>query len=1061
MMRRGVVLAVGLVGCVCANACPPDEDLSALCSGDPVELPFFIGKAQECLLGPSRVSHAADLPLSKMKHDLLPQFAAARHAILVAAMTSIPGQPSIANVNEVPTETVISHASCVKVSVAVADRIARSEAVARYRALRDCGERALLRLPAHGSSPNSDASVENIVMHVSSSLAQNSQMHVDFLCSVLDPPAMWQQARDALTNASNMDSAEDTCPSLDKDTGSAAREAGANGCSREGGPGSDSAVACTVETWRTTCSNASATDRTVALQMRSPKAAAALDTVLRQAWGHVEEFVSNEAISASLALMGGAGPLHMFFDPVSKKMIDNHQQLHKRISGRMLEGWSAPRIALDARNMHAENKAIIACRSNIETCAPEAIAAVERIFVDVLLRPPDDGALAAYTPQVQSTGSWLFVRRDLLDSAEYAEVCKGGPRAAPRPTCLQAKQIVNRMYQDALGRGVDEGGLGYMRQVALAERTATEVRRELETSNEYMAMSAGPKRTAVAAVTMIRAHYADCGGELGELRGVEGGSSAPAQNWSEAYWNGRWCDRRGCDDSGREKCGVFPAAAYQLVQARVWGGVEIKELLREDEQGRAVAVKEELLLRFDAALGELTRSYVDLLGRFPDVAALLNVGRQLADEVMASESNRGGVLSSVKSDLEASGERAEKLALASSLSHGDAKVWRDRASILAGLLVRKGIELPRSVAACFSLDKGVWRLVDERSSSTSFVSALSGMLGVGGTECGRVGTLVKILQETWNAQAPLLGAVPQGQGGGAREGEAEEGCLTPVALYVHQRPHYFAQVLEALSHVEGIGRVCALIVSLDSVNTEMIDLALAIDFAPVRLIFHPVREDLVPMAPVVAIKKHWIWLQDQVWTQVAETRAHKGHVALLEEDHIVTRDYLTVLTRLVRMQDHHCPACWGVTVRWGCMHDNDADVRKVCRSHSVINTGIAFSRDTYDAIKASDFENFADGWDWALFHLAQTGQIGGRDMMLGPAVSRVSNIGREGATVSADAADPHVLKQLNYNNVGNQSVAVEEMYLHVADGAVEGDRQYTPPCWEPLYLGSVGFISQV
>ena len=293
------------------------------------------------------------------------------------------------------------------------------------------------------------------------------------------------------------------------------------------------------------------------------------------------------------------------------------------------------------------------------------------------------------------------------------------------------------------------------------------------------------------------------------------------------------------------------------------------------------------------------------------------------------------------------------------------------------------------------------------------------------------------------------------------QGEAEEGCLTPVALYVHQRPHYFAQVLEALSHVEGIGRVCALIVSLDSVNTEMIDLALAIDFAPVRLIFHPVREDLVPMAPVVAIKKHWIWLQDQVWTQVAETKAHKGHVALLEEDHIVTRDYLTVLTRLVRMQEQHCPACWGVTVRWGCMHDNDADVRKVCRSHSVINTGIAFSRDTYDAIKASDFEQFADGWDWALFHLAQTGQIGGRDMMLGPAVSRISNIGREGATVSPDAADPHVLKQLNYNNVGNQSVAVDELYLHVPDGAVEGDRQYTPPCWEPLYLGSVGFISQV
>ena len=37
--------------------------------------------------------------------------------------------------------------------------------------------------------------------------------------------------------------------------------------------------------------------------------------------------------------------------------------------------------------------------------------------------------------------------------------------------------------------------------------------------------------------------------------------------------------------------------------------------------------------------------------------------------------------------------------------------------------------------------------------------------------------------------------------------------------------------------------------------------------------------------------------------------------------------------------------------------------------------------------KKSDFEAFGDGWDWSLFHLAQTGQMS--DMMLGPAVSRV------------------------------------------------------------------------
>jgi hypothetical protein len=34
-----------------------------------------------------------------------------------------------------------------------------------------------------------------------------------------------------------------------------------------------------------------------------------------------------------------------------------------------------------------------------------------------------------------------------------------------------------------------------------------------------------------------------------------------------------------------------------------------------------------------------------------------------------------------------------------------------------------------------------------------------------------------------------------------------------------------------------------------------------VDFAPVRMLFHPPREDLVAMEPVLAIKAHWRWLQ--------------------------------------------------------------------------------------------------------------------------------------------------------------------------------------------------------
>jgi hypothetical protein len=220
------------------------------------------------------------------------------------------------------------------------------------------------------------------------------------------------------------------------------------------------------------------------------------------------------------------------------------------------------------------------------------------------------------------------------------------------------------------------------------------------------------------------------------------------------------------------------------------------------------------------------------------------------------------------------------------------------------------------------------------------------------------------------------------------------------------------------------------------------------------MVFHPVDDDLLVLQAVVAIKKHWIWLQDALWTRLPETKDHTGHIALLEEDHLVTPDYLLVLARLVELQRTECAGCWGVTVRWACMHDDDKDARKLCRSHSVINTGIAFDRSTYEAIKASDFEAFNDGWDWSLFHLSQTGQM--RDMMLGPAVSRISNIGRLGATVTEDGQDPHLQRQLQYNKVGDEGLAIrpEALWIHS-----EAQHQYTPPAWEPLFVGGIGFIA--
>jgi hypothetical protein len=110
-------------------------------------------------------------------------------------------------------------------------------------------------------------------------------------------------------------------------------------------------------------------------------------------------------------------------------------------------------------------------------------------------------------------------------------------------------------------------------------------------------------------------------------------------------------------------------------------------------------------------------------------------------------------------------------------------------------------------------------------------------------------------------------------------------------------------------------------------------------------------------------------------------------------------EILRVMQILLEEKQKACPNCWGVCARYSCSNAQDVDTRKLCASFSFINTGIAFNRSTYEQIRASTFESFPDGWDWSLFHLVQTGQIGG--MMLGPAVSRLENLGKEGATVNS------------------------------------------------------------
>ena len=1026
----GIAFGLGLVlvvyGRVAAGHLPaPSHDTECprpdvLCQQGPFQRTYLVGKASACLLGSAvwepleafrRHAPASWAPHSDSgiggEADLHNVVRHVQRATMLAA-----GVPSGA--------ALFDSASCSALYASLSEQTRISRVSVRFHELQNCGMRALQRV----APPQTPAMVwgvlHAIVDRVSSEFAIRTPFHRDLLCGVIDDPITWERARNSL-----------------------------RGIDAWSTPSSE--VSCSFQTWRD-CQNATDSERALALSLRAEAAARAQDTAVQSLMQLLEDRTGDAGIKEMLSLtINPIAATASHIQPVRDYLLAGyslpeiaHRLLDKSL---LLDGQVQMEIlGADGAVYHPPVPGRLSS-SECElqgVCSATVRTKIDDIYREVLLRPADDGAVKAYMCRLQADGDVAWLRRVLMDSVEFSDTCMGGM------SCASALHTVESIYLEVLARPADpEGKMHYARLLALGDLSAGELVHILEQSQEFLTGPSLVARKAVRCLLNVRKYFFECGGNEAAIWGGHQGD-VPSQNFSDPYWNGRWCDRRGCDDAGVEACGVWPRSVYRLLLATLWGNVPEHWILRRegddvlsgrggDSNGRVVGIDDGKLGRFATALGMISDLYVEMLGRFPDIGALVGRVPRLAHEIFGRRADGGekAFLNELRKELLDSGERAQKVILVAGEERQ--RHWREKAQVLAQLYLTHGLEMPADVAACFQQGQ---LLTPARDGS-----------------CMSVGGVVKRLQEEWNRESPLLGDVgkvqsrpDQGYGPG-RQPDGDGACLTPVALYVHQRPHYFRQVVSALSQVEGISDVCVLIVSLDSVDQGMIEIALGIDFAPVKMLFHPVRADLVELQPVVAIKEHWIWLQDEIWTRMSATRRRQGHVALLEEDHIVTPDYLKVLTELISLRERECKGCWGVTVRWACMHDNDQDHTKLCRSHSVINTGIAFDRSTYEAIKSSDFASFGDGWDWSLFHLAQTGQM--PDMMLGPAVSRISNIGKLGATVT-EGGDAHLQKQLQYNNVGDKGLAVSasSLWIHTEEA-----RQYTPPCWEPLFVGGVGFIA--
>jgi len=266
-------------------------------------------------------------------------------------------------------------------------------------------------------------------------------------------------------------------------------------------------------------------------------------------------------------------------------------------------------------------------------------------------------------------------------------------------------------------------------------------------------------------------------------------------------------------------------------------------------------------------------------------------------------------------------------------------------------------------------------------------------------------------------------------------------------------------------------------VSLDADSQEMLDAVRSVDFCAVRVLFHP--QPVVAIGAVggrgsdgvLVVKQHWLFLVRQVFDGIREMRGYKGDVLLLEEDHVPSPDILVTLRGLLAIKNRGEGACagdagcWGAYMKFGCQGEGkETDIYKACRVKWFVNTGVAFNRSVFEAIEASDFESFRDGWDWSMYHLIQTrqllpcqqgdGQIDGQTSsactphMLAPAVARISNIGEDGVTVHRD--DRSTLGQLRYPRVRDD---ILDQGFDASQVVVAPYFQHKGPLDQPLWAG--------
>jgi len=665
---------------------------------------------------------------------------------------------------------------------------------------------------------------------------------------------------------------------------------------------------------------------------------------------------------------------------------------HRHVLEEMLEHGESPKVV---HTFLLQNFPGLV--NNTAQARERAMQYVQEVFQKVLLRDADPDALEVYSELLVQGAHERELEFILKRSEEFRLLCMAGNAV----TCDEAIQTVAFQYHNVLERPPDPKGLSrYAREVVMGYLTADSIRSDLENSPEFQAGPGMLRRVSMIARNISEQHE-HC------LKTCCPPSSSSSASTSLRKSCSKKC--RHLKGLSGDSCSLQSKDLIIWVESVLWGKHPLVDFFRTNLGS---------LKKYRISTSLVVEKFIEVLGRYPDTPAMLN----LIPKVASGEMN----ITHLVKTLESSEERTQKWLVSRQPKRLGELI--NKAEMLAELLLENGIELG-DMSPCFitSEDETEDKKVTMNVASTK-------------TFCRKVGEVLESLQTTWNSKSPVLG----------KKTAPESEPLSPIAILLQEDDKELWKMVESLSNVAGIQNSMLVVFSLANFSRDSLNKIKGIDFARTRILFLPTRPDLIQLDASVAEKLHWSWLQEMMFRNIEETKSWTGDVVTIFGVKALTSDFLRILEAARAFQMNFCPLCWSIAMDSTCEESQSSDEEDnlICVNKGKLGRTIAFNSSMYDSISKEKFELIPTSWNFSLYYLMQTDKLS--SLSIGPAVPRAHDIS------CLKGIQDYLELHLQYFKLGFHKSRFDANALWMEETKEEPGQQLAK---NSLFLPGLGFVS--